>query len=344
MLPNNVFFHNVMELEQRSYLPGLRLQRFPRQVRESLTEKGRMKAVESNGCELRFVTEARYIRVTMASQEKNGQVLVFKGDLFHAAYDLKAGVVTTIELEEPERFAEVIPEKLNNAAFSSKVWRVFCDRFSAIFYDIDAFGFVVRPPERHEVPQLTLLAYGSSITQGAGALSHYNCYVQQTARRLGIDVLNLGLSGSCFCEPELADHLAARDDWDIAYLEMGVNMRGVIPVEEFQKRTAYLLDGIIERYPEKPIFLTSIFPNRATYFQDSTYSFSEAEKRFNEVLEQYYASRHHENLILLDGKRIMTDFTSLTSDLIHPSDYGHIVMGEHLAGFLRPTVDKLRAA
>jgi hypothetical protein len=91
---DNVAFHNVAELESRTYLSGLKLQRFPKQVRESLTEKGRTKAAESSGCEIRFVTEASNIRVTMAAQEKDGRVLVFKGDLFHAAYDLKAGVVT----------------------------------------------------------------------------------------------------------------------------------------------------------------------------------------------------------------------------------------------------------
>ncbi|MGO4499340.1 SGNH/GDSL hydrolase family protein [Paenibacillus sp. 2RAB27] len=340
----NVVFHNVAELESRAYLPGLRLQRFPKQVRESLTEKGRTKAAESSGCEIRFVTEATNIRVTMAAQEKDGRVLVFKGDFFHAAYDLKAGVITTLQLESPERFAEVPLALLDNVAFSSNVWRIYCDRFTAIFVDIDAYGFAIRPPERQEVPQLTMLAYGSSITQGAGALSHYNGYVQQTARRLDIDVLNLGLSGSCYCEPELADHLAEREDWDLAYLELGVNMRGTVNVEEFQHRVTYLLDGIIRKHPSKPIFVTTIYPNRATYFHDTAHPFSVAEKQFNEVLKRYVESRQHPNLTLLDGAQIMIDFTSLTSDLIHPSDYGHSRMGEQLAGFLRPTVDKLRAA
>ncbi|MNG32245.1 hypothetical protein D3C84_1182080 [compost metagenome] len=90
--------------------------------------------------------------------------------------------------------------------------------------------------------------------------------------------------------------------------------------------------------------MTTIYPNRATYFHDKTHPFSVAEKQFNEVLQQYVESRQHANLTLLDGAQIMSDFTSLTSDLIHPSDYGHSRMSEQLAGFLRPYVDKLRAA
>ncbi|TDG00472.1 SGNH/GDSL hydrolase family protein [Paenibacillus piri] len=344
MQHDGVFFHNVTELEQKAYLPGLVLQRFPKQVRHALTEKGRTKAVQSNGCELRFVTAGRYVQVTVGALDTNGKALVFRGDFFHSSHELKAGCATAIQLETPERFANVIPGKLNNRAFASNVWRIFFERYSAVLYEVDAYGFEVRPPFPHEMPGLKMLTYGSSITQGAGALSHYNSYVQQAARRLEIDVLNLGLSGSCFCERELSDHLAERDDWDIAFLEIGVNMRGVVPPDEFERRSSYLLDRIIDRHPEKPVFLTIIYPNRATYFKDSSHAYSEAERQYNEILRQYADARNHPHLHLLDGSRVMSDFASLTSDLIHPSDYGHILMGENLARLMQPAVARLRDA
>ncbi|RTE10633.1 SGNH/GDSL hydrolase family protein [Paenibacillus whitsoniae] len=339
---DQVYFHNVAELEERAFLPGLRLQRFPKEVREALTAKGRTAAVESSGCELRFVTEAKVFRLTLAAQEKDGQVLVFKGDLFHAAYTLKAGVFTTLELEQPDRFAEVPEALLTSGAFSPQVWRVYFERYSAVVADIDTFGYGLRPPRQEEMPSLTMLAYGSSITHGVGAISHYNCYAQQTGRRLGVDVLNMGLSGSCFCEPEVARHFAVREDWDFAYLELGVNMRAVVPVEEFERRVNLMLDGLIERHPTKPIFLTTIYPNRATHFFDTSHPYAVAELAFNDVLKRYRETKRHENLFLLDGREIMTDFTSLTTDLIHPSEYGHMRMGEQLASLLGATVSKLR--
>ncbi|MGG1518848.1 SGNH/GDSL hydrolase family protein [Paenibacillus oryzisoli] len=341
---DQVYFHNVAEIEERALLPGRRLQRFPREVREALTDKGRTKAAESSGCELRFVTDANVFRLTLAAQEKDGQVLVFKGDLFHAAYTLRAGVYTTLELEQPDRFAEVPAALLTNAAFSPQVWRVYFDRYSAVVADIDTFGYGIRPPRKEEMPSLTMLAYGSSITHGVGALSHYNCYAQQTGRQLGVDVLNMGLSGSCFCEPEVARHFAARDDWDFAYLELGVNMRAVVPVEEFERRVNLMLDGMTQRHPAKPIFVTTIYPNRATHFFDTSHPYAVAELAFNDVLKRYWETKRHEKLILLDGREIMTDFTSLTTDLIHPSEYGHTRMGEQLACLLQPEVERLRMA
>lgn len=335
-------FHNVVELEQRELLSGLRLQRFPRQVRHALSENGRTKAVQSNGCELRFVTDAKHVRVTLASLETNGRVLVFRGDFFHSSHTLQAGAMHTIQLEIPERFADVDPDCLHNRAFSSKVWRVFCERFNAVFYDIDAFGHEIRPPYKEEEPRLAFIAYGSSITQGAGALSHYNSYVQQAARRLEVDTLNLGLSGSCHCEREVADHIAEREDWDFAFLEIGVNMMSSIQVEEFARRATYLLDTITASQPDKPVFLTTIYPNRAVYYKDQSHPASDNFRKYNQFLREYTEAKNHSQLHLLEGSDIMTDFTSLTSDLTHPSDYGHITMGERLAEKMRSVVEQLR--
>ncbi|CAG7617993.1 hypothetical protein PAESOLCIP111_02071 [Paenibacillus solanacearum] len=343
MIVNNVLFHNVSELERREHLPGLRLQRFPKAVREGLGDKGRTRAVQSNNCEIRFATDARTVRVTLSSVESGGKLWVFKGDFFHSAHQLQAGAMQTITLEKPERFAEVAPERLHNRAFSPNVWRIFFERFGAVFHDIDAFGHEVRPPAASELPKLKFVAYGSSITQGAGAVSHYNGYVQQAARRLEADVLNLGLSGSCLCEQAVADHIASRGDWDFAFLEIGVNMRSVFTVEQFEIRASYLLDQVIALNPSKPVFLTTIYPNRATYFNESKHALTDHEKRYNDVLRNYAAAKAHPQLHLVEGADILTDFTALTSDLIHPSDYGHMLMGERLAGIMRPIAEQLRA-
>ncbi|MDQ1912778.1 SGNH/GDSL hydrolase family protein [Paenibacillus sp. GD4] len=340
MIYKGIKLHNVAELEQREHLNGVILHRFPAEVRHSLSDKGRTKAVQSNSCELRFVTESASIRVTVSAYGSSGKVLVFCGDFFHSSHSLQAGAITTLNLEVPDRFVQVHEEVLRNQAFSPRVWRIFFDRFTAVFHDIDAYGHEIREPHRDEVPKLAFVAYGSSITHGAGALSHYNGYTQQAARRMETDVLNLGLSGSCLCEPEVADFIAGRSDWDFAFFELGVNMRSVLTVNEFEHRIKYLLDRVISRHPDKPVFITTIYPNRATYFKAEDDRMAVNEHQFNEVLRQYAAQKRHGKLHLFEGSEIMTDFTSLTSDLIHPSDYGHILMGEKLAALIRPILQR----
>lgn len=338
----DVYFHNVAELEAKPGLPGLRLQRFPHDVRRALTDKGRIKAELSNGCEIRFVTSSRLARVTVGAAEEDGTVLVYRGDFLHASHRLRAGAIETICLETPERFDGVDPVALAGRGFAPDVWRICFDRFVAVFYGADAYGGALRPPTPEEMPRLTLLAYGSSITQGAGTLSHANGYVQQAARRLGLDAVNLGLSGSCFCEREVADFVAARPA-DLVFLELGVNMRGQVPAAEFEARAAYLLDRLAEAAPGRPTLLTTIYPNRATHSRFVEDAFRDEERKFNEALRRLCAEPGRDNVRLVEGTDILSDFAWLTSDLIHPSEYGHIRMGERLADALRLDLAALRA-
>ncbi|MNO05417.1 hypothetical protein D3C81_2267920 [compost metagenome] len=65
-------------------------------------------------------------------------------------------------------------------------------------------------------------------------------------------------------------------------------------------------------------------------------------RKYNDILRACAEFKNHNRLYLLEGSDIMTDFTSLTSDLTHPSDYGHITMGERLAESMRSVVERLR--
>jgi hypothetical protein len=63
-----------------------------------------------------------------------------------------------------------------------------------------------------------------------------------TARALGYDFVNLGCSGTAYCEPAVADYMA-KQPWDLCVLEISVNMVGGFTVEEFRKRATYMIDN-----------------------------------------------------------------------------------------------------
>ncbi|MNI07145.1 GDSL-like Lipase/Acylhydrolase [compost metagenome] len=338
MIYNQLEFHNVVELEESKQSPGLRLHRYPREVRDRLSTRGSYISTQSSGCEIRFVTDAEAVRLTISSLEEDGDLIVFKGDYFHSNHRLQAGVKHTLLLEEPERFKqESLDRKLAedlSLSFSPHVWRIMTCRYTAVFHELDTFGRHVRPPHQDEVPKLRWLAYGSSITHGGAAIHYYNCYVQQAARRLGIDVLNLGLSGSCLCEKEAADFIADRDDWDLATLELGVNMRTRFTPEQFRERAQYLIQTVIQKHPHKPVVIITIFPNAATY-STVDHQASSNEKQFNQILREIVAELDHPSLYLIEGSEIMKEMSSLAFDLLHPSEYGHMLMGENLAAKLK---------
>ena len=344
LVHDNIAFHNVTELEPALGLGGgLRLQRFPAAVRNGLGFKhhscGRFFAHRASGCELRFVTAGPFVRVSLSAQETDATVLIYRGDHAHSRHTLPAGVVTSLFLEDPTWFAQVEPAMLRSHRFAPQVWRLLFNQDALVTYHhIEAFGHAVRPPLPEEIPKRTWLAYGSSITFGANTLHPTNAYVQHAALRLGVDVLNQGLPGSCLCEPEMAAHLATRGGWDFATLELGVNLTELATPEEFEVRARHLIGTLHRARPEALIFVINIFPNRADHLRDRTAQAAVNTPLFNAIVPRLVAEFDSPNVRFIDGRAVLTDLARLSSDLVHPSDEGHLLMGETLAALLAPAL------
>jgi lysophospholipase L1-like esterase len=343
MIYNNIEFFNVYELEEVKGFNGLRLQRFPKNVRHSVGikgyERGRTVALHSTGCEIRFVTDSNAVTLFLSTVDIEGEALVYKGDFFHSRFLLKPGVISPIRLEEPPAFSNVNSQILENGQFSAKVWRILFNRYCVVFHGIESYGYAVRPPQENEVPKIKWLAYGSSITHGATSGSFENSYVEQAAKRLNVDVMCYGMAGACHCEKEMVDFLVNHDQWDIATLELGVNMRGIFEPEEFEARVTYLIKAILEKNPGKPVVIITIFPNYANHATDTNNLMAKRNSIFNDILNKIFLQERNPNLYIIEGKDILKDFHGLTCDLLHPSAYGHILMGENLAKKLNPIVD-----
>ncbi len=340
MIYDNLLFFNVAELEKNSIGTGLLLQRFPKEVRNHLgfegTKKGSIVSQHSTGCEIRFVTEGKAVRLFLSSIDNDGELLVYRGNFFHSRHNLKAGVITPILLEEPERFSIVTQNCLETGSFSPNVWRVVFNRYCVSYHGIDTFSHKVRPPFENEQPKLKWLAYGSSITHGSSANSYENTYIEQAAKRLKVDVRCFGMSGACYCEKEIADFIISQENLDLITLELGVNMRTCFTADEFQNRVTYLISKLLEKNKNIPIMLLSIFPNHASYALSKDGLLYIRQKEYEVMLKEVYENLKCANLFFFDGYDILNDFSALTVDLLHPSSYGHSLMGENLAKMILP--------
>lgn len=332
LIRDGVAFHGAAELEPAP-LGGVWLRRMPRSVRERLGARGRFVAAESTGCELRFVTSSQTVDVTLALPVQAGTVAVYCGGMFHSEHRLPAGPARTLRLTAPPRLQMADAAALSASGFAPHVWRIRFGRAEAVYVGLDAFGADVRPPAPGETPEVRLLAYGSSITHG-GEQSR-SAYIEQAARHLGADLYNLGLSGSCLCEPELVDWIANRRDWEVVFLELGVNMRDGMDGPQFRGKVRYALERIGAAYPLRPIALTTIYPNFATLGRGAPEA-GEQDLRFNEILREEAHRSKHARLLLIEGDTVLDDPGGLSVDLIHPSDEGHARMGANLARQLRP--------
>lgn len=332
MVYEGLEFHNVECLKQMN---GMRLERFPEKLEAELgikeNYKARFRSKRACGCEIRFVTEAPFFDLCLTAAEADMNVLVYCGDMLHAVHTLKAGVSTVIHEEYPEMYRQVDTEKLPKRRFANQVWRIQFDLNASVhFHYLDTYGFTRRPPQKEEKPTTVWAAYGSSITCGSKVSVYSNCYIEQAAQRLGYDVLNKGLSGSCMCEPETARYLAGLQV-DVLSLELGVNMMLYFDEESFEERVRTFLQIIKEQSKAKQIYVIDIFLNRAPILKDCQNHYYRHCQPFREIVKQAVLEMNDCRIRWIDATGIAKDFTYLSTDLLHPSDYGHIHMGENLA-------------
>lgn len=335
MIYDNMEFHNTAALEDR--LGGKVLQRFPEKVRYGLGyqdhDRGRMYSQMPVGCEIRFVTDAHFFRISLAAYENDNRIFVYRGNFLHKVLDLPAGRISTFHLEEPAGFKDLKQEVLQGHRFSSDVWRIVMDKESAvIYYGADFVGHTVRPPKKEEVPEYKWMAYGSSITFGGEAHLGINAYAMRTARKLNMDLYNKSIAGSCFCDESVVEYLAElAPQMNLVTLELGINMLRRFPEDIFRERAYHLIRRIREAAPETKVVVITPFRAGSGYQQMEENDGTRRYYGFTRILKEYPDSE----VTVLDGQEILNDFSGLSTDLLHPSDEGHEIMAANLSEKLK---------
>lgn len=327
--------HNVTETEPAEWTDGgHRLSRVPESVRSRVNVSARNRFRHPTGCELRFVpeTDETTVRVTLSAGE-NTVVRTFWG-VFQVTEILEIGPEpTTLEFTVPDRIAALEPPAATAGAFDRRVCRLRFERFVPVAVH-DVAGDC-RPPTAEERPDVRYLAYGTSITEGAKATAQHLSYVSLAARELGIDASNLGVSGSAYCEPTLAEHIADREDWDVATLSLSVNManRG-FTLERFERRVDAFVNTVAKANPDRPVVCITLFPYHADLVRGDD---RERASAFRAALRRT-AEAAPANVSLLEGPDLLTG-TGLTTDVLHPSDAGMASIGTGLASALREILE-----
>ncbi|RXZ78970.1 GDSL family lipase [Paenibacillaceae bacterium] len=106
--------------------------------------------------------------------------------------------------------------------------------------------------------QFRWIAYGSSITQCAGASSPSRTWPAIAARECGLDLTCLGFSGNCHLEPMVARMI--RDlPTDFISLGVGINVYGAnsLGPRTFRPALIGMLETIRERHPYTPLLVNS---------------------------------------------------------------------------------------
>lgn len=332
MIHDSIEFHNVAELREAT--AGLRLQRVPEDVRLTLNEKAQVRMLSPAGVEIRFVSSGDEVAVTLSCPEGSAEVIPFWGGFQVRECFAIGEEPRTLKLGYPPLLRTLDREAAQLGPFAPQVCRLLCRGDGLHYHSVEGEG--LRPPNAAELPQQRYLAYGTSITHGGAASHMHLTYVEQASRRIGADLINLGVGGSAYCEKSLADYMAGREDWDFATLCLSVNMiGGGFSVEEFRDRVTYMVEAMAGADEQRPVVCITILPYRGDCCRDQQDRHGEGvAAAFRDVLREAVASSAHPNLYLVEGADLLRDFDGLTVDLVHPGDHGMIQIGENLAGAL----------
>ena len=339
MVFEQVEFHNVAELREGDGQDGRRLQRVPEPVRVCLNERAQQRMLSPAGSEIRFASEGERVAVTLSCPAGSAEVIPFWGP-FQGRQRFAVGrEPQTLELVYPERLAVLGEEVVKGLHFSTRVWRLMLRGDGLFYHGIEGEG--LRPPQPDEIPARRYLSYGTSITHGAAATGMHLAYVSQTAWRLRADLINLGVGGSAYCEHELADYIAGREDWDFATLALSVNMiGGGFSVAEFSERTSYMVNKVAGANTARPVACITIYPHSRDFAVGGTApNTRETSEAFRQALRDAVQACPHPNVHLIEGPEILADIGGLSVDLVHPADNGMIQMGERLAGRLEEILE-----
>ena len=330
MIYKNAELYNISELEDAGN-GSFNMLRAPKIVEKSLSDQGRLMNKSCCGAEIRFTLngENAKIRLRVPEGGTSSNALVLYGSIYSGweectktIYD-KETEITVSNPYDKEALDKITKE--NKLPFDSKVVRVLLENRNVQIIDVDGD---IAPPTPQQTPTKKYLAYGSSITHGSIGLSAANTYANRTAELLGADLINLGYAGSAKLEPEMADYIASRTDWDFATLEMGINVLD-IDFEDYRKRIRYFISTVAKSHMDKKIFCIDLFYTHSDYVQNGR------AERFRQIMRETIKEFSFKNVVYINGLDVLDSVLGLTADLIHPNCVAIPKMAENLSRIMR---------
>lgn len=329
MILKNIEVHNIVEFRALKNREGLEMLRVPQIVREKLYfgEQAERMSAGYTGVEFRFVMKSDVVKLRLQKKylEDNrcNHVLhnmhIYYGGIQGAWSDHSRFLekdTFEIVIEKPKNM-DTLKEmaKLANDVWDPEVVRVILD--GGYYMLLDVIG-EVEPPKKEQMPQKTLLTYGSSITHGSNALDQSHTWAALLARDLQMDLRNLGMAGACAMEPEMIDFLARmgeNDEWHTAILELGVNVAN-FDNDFIIERVTNTLKQIAGRNLDKKVYIISPF-----YFYDDFYEGGNG-KRWRTLISEIVQKLAYPNVEYINGLDCLGNITYLCADEVHPNIYG----------------------
>ncbi|MHC4916846.1 MAG: SGNH/GDSL hydrolase family protein, partial [Planctomycetota bacterium] len=181
----------------------------------------------------------------------------------------------------------------------------------------------VEPPAPRALPG-RVVVYGTSITQGGCASRPGICYTNILSRRLNLEFVNLGFSGSGQGEPEVARSAALVSEPSLFVMDYEANCNDP---DRLRRTLPDFVDIVREGRPELPVLVFSRI-RRPQELLDA--EFAEKAVLRREIQSDFVSVRREAgdaNVHFFDASGALgDDFDECTVDSSHPTDLGFMRM------------------
>ena len=182
-----------------------------------------------------------------------------------------------------------------------------------------------------------LVVYGTSTTQGGCASRPGMSYTNIVSRRLDMEFVNLGFSGSGLGEPVMGKYL--RDIPDVKLFILDYDSNGGRP-GTLEKYMDQLVANIRAGYPETPILILSKHPFTVDLFIKEYVALRARTLKFmRDFVESQ--SKTDKNIYFFDGNKLFgdKDIYEMTVDGTHPTDLGFYTVANVLTPIIKDILD-----
>lgn len=215
---------------------------------------------------------------------------------------------------------QVIVRRMDTTLKKYMLYLPLYNSVSALEIGVDRNSVIKIPQQKGIDQNKRIVIYGSSIVQGASASRPGMAYPAIIQRKIGVDVINLGFSGSAKMEMELAKYLATVPA-DCYVLDCIPNQTS----EQINERALPFIKYLRAQRPKTPIVLVESVIRETGYFDQQV---GRNVNKQNESIRRVYQRLKNEKY---------TNIYYLEANLLTGSDHEAMIDGTHLTdlGFSR---------
>lgn len=196
-----------------------------------------------------------------------------------------------------------------------------------IWVGLDEQASVIAPPDYRSARKVVI--YGTSITQGGCASRPGMAYPNILSRRIPVEFINLGFSGSGKGEPEVARVIAQIADPALFVLDYEANAGSA---EQLSRTLPEFIRILRAAHPEVPILVVSKIRYAREAEEPGLLRNREECKRVQQEHVRRLREQGDRNVYFFDGSRLLgrEDVEECTVDGVHPTDLGFLRMADGL--------------